>query len=274
MHAQFINGGPVSETLFLPMASRIYVSERFPEYFYDGRALELAPSLPEGMDRGMFEYAHLASAARFRMIDRMTADFIARCGECNVVSLGAGLDTAYDRISAAGKEGRARFFAVDLPDVMALRQKMLGSRNGEAEIAGDMFDMHWTEAMDSSLPTLMTAVGVFQYFTRSKIAAFIGDLKQRFPHGRLLFDAASRRGLRFCNWFAARTGNKAAKMSFYVNDGEEFAGIAGAKLIEERLGFEGTLGMIGKKVGLASRLCIHAANAGRSMIIVYLDLEG
>ena len=31
----------VADTLYLPLAARIYVSKRFPEYFYDEKALSL-----------------------------------------------------------------------------------------------------------------------------------------------------------------------------------------------------------------------------------------
>ncbi len=274
MDRHFLHDGPVAETLFLPMASRIYVSKRFPDYFYDKKALELEPMMPQGMNRGSFEYSHLASVSRYRNIDRMAAEFTARAGDCNVVSLGAGLDTFFDRLSASGGTGRARFFAVDLPEVSALRRKLLGSGSGEEVIAGDMFDLRWAEAMDPSLPTLITAVGVFQYFTRDRIIAFIRDLQARFPHGRLLFEATSRKGLKFCNWFVERTGNKEAQMSFYVDDGMDFARRAGAVLIEERPGFTEALKILGKRAGLITRLCMRAADAGRAMVFLYLDLNG
>ena len=37
----------VSNTLFIPMEARIYASRRFPEYFYDRKALELEEKIPE-----------------------------------------------------------------------------------------------------------------------------------------------------------------------------------------------------------------------------------
>lgn len=46
----------VANTTYIPLVARIYVSKRFPEYFYDAKALELEPYLPEGMRKGSSEY--------------------------------------------------------------------------------------------------------------------------------------------------------------------------------------------------------------------------
>ena len=37
----------VADTLFIPLTARIYMSRRFPEYFYDAKAMELADELPQ-----------------------------------------------------------------------------------------------------------------------------------------------------------------------------------------------------------------------------------
>ena len=36
----------VADTLYLPLAARIYVSKRFPEYFYDEKAMSLESEMP------------------------------------------------------------------------------------------------------------------------------------------------------------------------------------------------------------------------------------
>ena len=42
----------VANTLFVPLVARIAISKEFPEYFYDLKALELEPDLPQGADKG------------------------------------------------------------------------------------------------------------------------------------------------------------------------------------------------------------------------------
>lgn len=42
----------VANTLFVPLVARINISKRFPEYFYDPKALELEPMLPDDATKG------------------------------------------------------------------------------------------------------------------------------------------------------------------------------------------------------------------------------
>lgn len=37
----------IEDTLYIPLIARIYVSENFPEFFYDKRALSLKQYIPE-----------------------------------------------------------------------------------------------------------------------------------------------------------------------------------------------------------------------------------
>lgn len=41
----------VANTLFVPLVARINISKKFPEYFYDEKALELEQYLPEDADK-------------------------------------------------------------------------------------------------------------------------------------------------------------------------------------------------------------------------------
>ena len=92
----------VADTMLIPMAARIYVSKRFPEYFYDRTALELEEKIPaktlEKIWNTSSEYTMLASVARYYNFDRMIKKFLAQHEKCNIVNLGAGLETAIFRL--------------------------------------------------------------------------------------------------------------------------------------------------------------------------------
>jgi len=99
----------VADTLFIPLVARIHVSRRFPEYFYDEKALSLENFVPgDGIRRSSSEYMYLASVARYRNLDRIVREFAGRNGECNVVNLGAGLETAAFRLADCGARQWAR----------------------------------------------------------------------------------------------------------------------------------------------------------------------
>ena len=62
----------VADTLYIPLTTRIYVSEHFPEYFRDEKAISLKNEMPyEEIAAKSSEYFHMAGACRFYNTDRM-----------------------------------------------------------------------------------------------------------------------------------------------------------------------------------------------------------
>ena len=114
----------VANTLFVPLVARINISKKFPEYFYDEKALELEQYLPQGVDKGASEYSNMASVARYFNMDKTVLEFAKRYTECNIVYLGAGLETAYDRLS--GNLQGVNWYECDLPEVIEARCKVFG----------------------------------------------------------------------------------------------------------------------------------------------------
>lgn len=228
----------VADTLYIPLNARIFVSKKFPEYFHDDKALELEQYLPDGeIRKKSSEYSFLASAARYYNIDGMVKQFISRNGQCNVVYLGAGLETAYYRL----KSSNAVFYEVDLPEVIEVRKNLLGEYKNEILIGGDLFDLRWVEQVDTSLPTLLVSSGVFMYFREQKILKFICDVQKRFDKLEMIFDATNQEGLNYANKYVKKTGNNNAMMYFYVNDAKEFASkLNRVTPIEERVFYRGT----------------------------------
>ena len=181
----------VADTMLIPMAARIYVSKRFPEYFYDETALSLEGKIPAGALERIYksssEYTMLASVARYYNFDEMIKNFLAQHEKCNIVNLGAGLETAVFRLQANG----AAFYEIDLPEVIELRKNILGAKENETLIGSDIFTPEWADRIDTALPSLLIVSGVFQYFREEKILQFLADVKKRFPHGELIFDATN-----------------------------------------------------------------------------------
>lgn len=263
----------IANTVFVPLLARIHISRKFPDLFYDRKALELEKYLPRHAEKGSFEYTDLASAARYIIMDEMVADFIKRNSPCHVISLGAGLESAYFRLTERPGTGRALFYEVDLPEVIDARRKVYGENPGEKLISGDMFAMEWAgEIENRTLPTVLIVSGVFQYFREEDILKLIAGLTEIFPGQELIFDATSTKGLKFTNWFIKRTGNKNALMTFGIDDSRQFAEKAGAQLLEERLFFPEVRKKLGKRASLISRLCMENSDRGKKAIVLRLRL--
>ncbi len=261
----------VANTLFVPLVARIAVSKEFPEYFVDKRAMELEPYLPEGATKGSSQYTNMAACARYFNMDRKVKAFAKDKDACNVVYLGAGLETAYDRLS--GDLPGVFWYEADLPEVIEARRKVLGERPDETLLPGDMFTMEWAEAVERSRPTMLIISGVFQYFHEEDVVGFIKKCKEAFPGGEMIFDATNTDGLKFTNWFIKRTGNKSALMYFSIDDSPAFAEKCGTVLLEEKVFFTEALEMLGKKLGLVTRVSMKVADKKKRVLILHMKLS-
>jgi O-methyltransferase involved in polyketide biosynthesis len=210
----------ISDTLFIPLAARIFVSKKFPEYFFDEKALSLENCIPgDTIQKRSSEYSLIASAARYYNLDSMVRAFIKKNGKSNIIYLGAGFETAYYRLN----EQIATFYEIDLPDVIAARRILLGAHTNELLITGNIFDMEWAKQIDKSLSTLLVASGVFQYFKENTVIQFINDARNIFLNGELIFDATNSTGIKYANKYVKKTGNTDARMYFYIDDSIEFS---------------------------------------------------
>ena len=250
--------------------ARIAVSKEFPEYFMDRKALELEQYLPDDADRGSSQYSNMAAAARYFNMDRMVNAFAEDHPACNVVYLGAGLETAYDRLHE--KLSGVQWYESDLPEVIEARRRIFGERDRETTIPADMFKMEWAEQIDKSLPTLLIISGVFQYFHEENVIGFIKNCKKTLPGVEMIFDATSRFGLLYTNWFIKRTGNAGALMYFGIDDSKGFAEKCGTILLEERTFFPDALKMLGKKLNFITRISMKTADQRKLGLILHLRL--
>ncbi|MDR3123125.1 MAG: class I SAM-dependent methyltransferase [Treponema sp.] len=259
----------VSDTLFIPLVARIVVSKKFPEYFFDEKALSLEDSLPDNtIQKKSSEYSLMASVARYHNLDEMTKAFIRKNNKSNIVHLGAGLETAYYRLN----EPAATFYEIDLPDVIAARHTLLGEQANERLVAGDIFDMEWTKHIDTAMPALLVASGVFQYFKEETVIRFINEVKNLFSNAELIFDAANETGIKYTNRYVKKTGNTDAAMYFYVNDSMEFAKRTGTKLLEERVFFTDARKMLAKRLGLYTRMAMKVVDDKKRAVLVHLGI--
>lgn len=66
----------VEDTLYIPLYARIYASKRFPDYFYDEKALLLEDNNSlKTIAENTFEYFNMASVCRQQTIDKKITSF-------------------------------------------------------------------------------------------------------------------------------------------------------------------------------------------------------
>ena len=250
----------VADTLYIPLTARIYVSKHFPEYFYDEKALSLETEMPyEEIAAKSSEYFQMAGACRFYNTDRMIKAFIEKHPVCNVVNIGCGLETAYFRIRP---ESKVRFYEMDLPEVITARRLVLGENENETLIPGDMFDFSWADGIDKTLSTMVTVIGVFQYFEEEKVIGFLKQLKKMFPEVEVIFDAMTAKAIKYANDYIKKTGNNDAELHFSADNGQSVAERCGMTLVEELPFFTEARKQLKRKLKMYTRIAMKAVDEG------------
>ncbi len=263
----------VPDTLFIPLMARIYISKRFPEYFYDEKALSLEKLIPQNIiTEKSSEYAMMGSASRAVNMDKIVAEFSNKNDNCNVVCIGCGLETIAFRLKDLSD--KAHFYEVDFPSVIENRKAVLGTLQNETLIAGNANELDFSELMDCTKPTIFVVAGVFQYFKEHEVLALISKLQSQFKNAEILFDATDEYGINYVNKYVKKTGNKNAMMYFYINDPKEFASKTNMNLISANGFYEGISKELRKKLKLYTKIATKIADSKMHAMILRFELGG
>ncbi|MCA9174515.1 MAG: class I SAM-dependent methyltransferase [Planctomycetales bacterium] len=188
-------------TLLMPLWARALESCRNDAVLRDSAAEQIVNSLD--FDFTLFEAKAVPAidyCLRASVFDQLVQRFLDRHPTATVVELGVGLDTRFDRLNNPG----ATWIELDLPAVMAVRQKFFQPCDRRTMLAASLLDDHWLDevaeraAPDS--PILFTCEGVLYFFQVPQIQQIFRRLADRFPQSGLIFDAQSPWFLRVSNW--------------------------------------------------------------------------
>ena len=260
----------IANTLFIPLVARIFAAEHFSEYFDDKTAVQLKDKIPQKFLKISSEYEIIASAARYHISDKIIQQFIAKNGECNIINLGAGLETVAFRINNAN----AVFYQMDLPEVIFLRQEVLSAKNNEIFISGSLLETNWYAQVDTQKPTLFVANGVLMYFHEAEILHLIANLKKHFPKSELAFDATTKFGIQCANFYVSRFGDEMAKMYFYIQNPVQFAQKTQTQLLNAQTFFTDARRILGHRVNWVSKLNMWFVDTFHLSNIIHLSLNG
>lgn len=128
-------------------------------------------------------------AVRARIFDDAVRRFLDQHTDPLVVELGAGLSSRPDRIGAE----RARWWMVDLPEVVALRTALDADSARVQNCPASLFDSEWLDLLPPADPrqVLLIAEGLLLFLDPMEVHAWLRRIRARMPGARFLFDIAS-----------------------------------------------------------------------------------
>ncbi|KAK0648175.1 O-methyltransferase [Cercophora newfieldiana] len=141
---------------------------------------------------------YLSILARAKQFDIWTTEFlIAHPEGVTVLHLACGLDSRALRLNwRSPSGGKARWIDVDMPEVIALRKKVLPDPEGDYTAMDlDVTDEAWLEEIPADRPTLVVMEGLLMYLEQEEVMKLLRRVCERFPSGQILADVMGSRFL-------------------------------------------------------------------------------
>ena len=197
-----INLGAVQETLILPLWARAREMEKNNPIVFDTYARDIVAKIDydfSTIEAGQVADHQVVYPIRDYNFDNIVKTFLAQNSSALVVYIGAGLDTTFQRVD----NGSVLWVNIDLPDVVALRQKLIPDSEREKTIAKSVFDFTWMDDIvqqTKGRSILFMAAGVLCYFEAQQVEILFRKLAEAYPSAHFIFDAMS--------WFTAWGTNR------------------------------------------------------------------
>jgi O-methyltransferase involved in polyketide biosynthesis len=189
----------VSETALLTLQVRAHEARRPDSIIDDPMAIQLADSID--YDFAKFGFSRRQDmAVRALAFDKQACRFLTDHPKATVVALAEGLQTSFYRLDAAGLGDQFRWLTVDLPPMIALREKLLPASDRVQMVAQSALDFSWMDQVDTEHGVLITAEGLLMYLQPDDALGLIAECAKRFPGGQMMFDMPPA-------WFAAWARN-------------------------------------------------------------------
>lgn len=187
---------PVSRTLLIPLAARAHGAEAFP--WLDCGDADAAPALArlhaDVRDVLADRPTVLNVLWRTQVIKEVGRVFFAEHPHSLGVCLGCGLSNHFQWLD----QGLNRWLDVDLPDVIALRERLLGHPGARRTVqAGDLTRCGWWDRLGlpqgrEHAPVFLLCEGVLMYLSPAQVAAVLREFGERAPPGsRFVLDTMS-----------------------------------------------------------------------------------
>jgi O-methyltransferase involved in polyketide biosynthesis len=192
-----IEKNTVQETLVIPLFGRLVCSEHYPELFSDPEAERICNSLDydfsdkrKKMESPAGLFGALEVAQRQYDLRCEVDSYLKEHPEASVVNLGCGLDDTFSKVD----NGLCQGYNLDLQDVIQVRNELLPAGEREKNIACDLNDYVWMDAINTVNGAVFFAAGVFYYFKTADVKRLFSAMAERFPGAVLVFDSCNERG--------------------------------------------------------------------------------
>ena len=181
---------PVEQTAFVTQYARA-VDSRWPRPILgDTLADEIVAKIDfDFHGLGVPASAIRQTALRAKLLDDRIRDFITEHRDAIVVDLGAGLATPMQRVAPPAT---VDWNNVDLPGVIALRDKVVPDDDHAHSVAASLADNAWTDQIPSDRPAMLIADGLLAFVSEAVLINLFRHIPGHFRSGELAINDYGR----------------------------------------------------------------------------------
>lgn len=126
---------------------------------------------------------HSGVIARTIVLDRMTKEWLASHPGAVVVNIACGLDTRCYRMS-----GYAHWYNLDLPETMAVREKLLPESGTISQIAMSAMEDWGSKISEQNVPVLIVIEGLTMYLNAKDVQQIFAVISSRFSQATIFVE--------------------------------------------------------------------------------------
>ena len=154
--------------------------------------------------------------ARTIVLDRLTKEWLAKYPGAVAVNIACGLDTRCYRMS-----GHSHWYNLDLPETIAVREKLLPESGEISQIAMSAMDDWSGEITEHDATAIVIIEGLTMYLSEKDVKQIFDVISKRFDHVTVLVETMSPTMVKRMKEKSIE-GSK-AKFTWGVKDGKELA---------------------------------------------------
>lgn len=151
---------------------------------HDAKAEEIIEKLDYDFSLADIDTAmHSGVIARTIVLDRMTKEWLASHPGAVVVNIACGLDTRCYRMS-----GYAHWYNLDLPETMAVREKLLLESGTISQIAMSAMEDWGSKINEQNVPVLIVIEGLTMYLNAKDVQQIFAVISSRFSQATIFVE--------------------------------------------------------------------------------------
>ena len=179
----------VPETMLQTLYARAAETEKEKPAIRDEKAVEIVKRLDYDFSLAKKDAAMGSGViARTIVLDKLVGNYLNEHSNAVVVNIACGMDTRCYRNEGHYK----RWYNLDLPETMEVRQRFLKEDGVISQIAASAMDAAWaTQIEQTDEPVLVIIEGLTMYLSEKDVKTIFRIISERFPQATVLVEIMS-----------------------------------------------------------------------------------